>query len=204
MSPNDAISRPPRRIEGAVGFTLLEVLAAVMILAIWFTVIFGTAVQGLRAEGVSRRRLEAAMIADRALAELEASTLDGSVPPIDSDISEEDIYTVTVTVRPFSEGGAAAAAQAVSGANSEDAAPPDLEALLGQQMPERTGNLRAFDIVVAWQEGSIERSVTRTSFAFDLEGALQAYEAAGISIDAATPPSNDDPSGAQPATAEGA
>jgi prepilin-type N-terminal cleavage/methylation domain-containing protein len=49
------------------GFTLLEVLAAVAILSIWFIVIAGTSVQGLRAEGESRRRLEAGQMADRIL-----------------------------------------------------------------------------------------------------------------------------------------
>ena len=38
-----------RRID--TGFTLLEVLAAVAILGIWFTVLANVAIQGLRAEG---------------------------------------------------------------------------------------------------------------------------------------------------------
>ena len=71
------------------GFTLLEVLAAVAILSIWFIVLMGSAIQGLRAEGVSKRRLEAAMIADRKLSELEAASLGGTVPEATDDVSEE-------------------------------------------------------------------------------------------------------------------
>jgi len=70
------------------GFTLLEVLAAVAILAVWFILIAGTAMQGLRAEGISRRRLEAAMIADQAMAELRQQVADLSLTIADKVLGE--------------------------------------------------------------------------------------------------------------------
>jgi prepilin-type N-terminal cleavage/methylation domain-containing protein len=176
------------------GFTLLEVLAAVMILAIWFSVIFGTAVQGLRAEGISRRRLEAAMIADRAMAHLETATLDGTVPRVTSDVSEEGDYTVTVTVRPFVEPGGATGAPGGAPPPDDDAAAPGLEALLAQEIPARAGELRVLDVSVMWEEGASEHSVSRTGFAFDLQTAVGAYEEAGIAPtgEAPTPDTNSD------------
>ncbi len=173
------------------GFTLLEVLAAVAILSIWFIVLMGSAIQGLRAEGVSKRRLEAAMIADRKLSELEAASLGGTVPEATDDVSEEGEFTVTVVVRPFVEpsgeeaGGLAAAVG--------EPAPP-LDSLLASELPERGADLRRMDVTVAWTEGAGELQVTRTSFAFDLESALEDYEAEGIEVagEAAGEPSLDD------------
>lgn len=163
------------------GFTLLEVLAAVAILSIWFIVIAGTSVQGLRAEGESRRRLEAGMIADRILADLEASTTDGSVPEPTQEVREEGNYLLTISVAPFlgsdPSGGAPVGNPPAPGTA---AAALPLDQLLATEMAERSANLQRLDVQVTWTEGDVEKSVTRTSFAFDLVAARQAYDAAGI------------------------
>ncbi len=156
------------------GFTLLEVLAAVAILAIWFLVIAGTAIQGVRAEGLSRRRLEAALIADRKLSEIEASALGGSIPPNGTDESEEEYFDVIVVIAPFILDDAPPA----SNSNSSD--PPNLEALLAQDLAQRSQDLRRVDVQISWEEAGQEQSVERTSFIFDLESAVAAYDAAGI------------------------
>ncbi|MFB3118027.1 MAG: prepilin-type N-terminal cleavage/methylation domain-containing protein, partial [Myxococcota bacterium] len=46
------------------GFTLIEVLGAVAILAILYTTLATVAIRGLRSEGESRRMLEASLLAD--------------------------------------------------------------------------------------------------------------------------------------------
>ena len=51
------------------GFTLLEVLAAVAILGIWFVVLASVGIQGLRAEGTNERRIRASLLADTILSE---------------------------------------------------------------------------------------------------------------------------------------
>ena len=80
------------------GFTLLEVLAAVAILGIWYMVIAGLAMQGLRSEGESRRLLEASLVADAAIADLEGSVADGTPPPIEVTEEEKDDFLVITEV----------------------------------------------------------------------------------------------------------
>ena len=53
------------------GFTLIEVLGAVAILAILYTTLATVAIRGLRSEGESRRMLEASLLADWQLSEFE-------------------------------------------------------------------------------------------------------------------------------------
>lgn len=178
-------SRPARAVEA---FTLLEVLAAVAILAIWFIVIAGAATQGLRAEGISQRRLEAGMIADRYVAQLEASTVDGEAPELVNDVAQEGDFQIAVIVTPFAE------------AAPGNAAPPpadgvvaaDLQSLLAQEMPERVADLRRFDVRVTWTEVGLEQSVERTGFAFDLTTAQEAFDEAGIPGAPTTPPAQEE------------
>ncbi len=177
------------------GFTLLEVLAAVAILSIWFIVIAGTGMQGLRAEGVSRRRLEASMIADRILSDLEASTTDGSAPEPMEETSEQDIYVLSVIVAPFVGADPQAAAPVVnpSAPDSGELALP-LDQLIASEMPERSAHLRRIDVRVSWLEGEMEQWVDRTTFAFDLVAARQAYDDAGLQSSApATPGQGNQP-----------
>ena len=46
------------------GFTLLEVMAAVAVVAIVFTTLARVANQGMQSQGISKRRLEASLLAD--------------------------------------------------------------------------------------------------------------------------------------------
>ena len=160
------------------GFTLLEVLAAVAILSIWFIVIAGTSVQGLRAEGMSMRRLEAALLADRIVADLEAATLDGTVPEASNDRSQDGIFTITTQVKVFSlglGGGDRAARAPAQEPEPEPQGEGDMHALLSSEMPGQSRNLRTIDVRVTWREGAAERSVHRTSYAFDLLKAAEVY-----------------------------
>ena len=88
----------------ASGFTLLEVLAAVAILAIWYVVIAAMATDGLRKQGLSLRLMEASGIANRYMAEIEASTLDGTVPPLRDEETEEGDFLVHIFIVPFGFG----------------------------------------------------------------------------------------------------
>ena len=53
------------------GLTLLEVLAAAMIFAMVMTVLIGTSSNAVHHVGVSARRLEAGLVADNLLSDLE-------------------------------------------------------------------------------------------------------------------------------------
>ncbi|MAJ62212.1 MAG: hypothetical protein CBC48_21085 [bacterium TMED88] len=162
------------RSHRSEAFTLLEVLAAVLILAIWFLVIASTAIQGVRAEGLSRRRLEAALIADRRLSEIETSALDGSIPQNGTDESEEAQFDVVTSVNPF------ILDDTVPASGNGAAGPQGLEPLLARDLAPRNPDLRRVEIQVIWEEAGQQQTVERTSFIFDLESAVAAYDEAGI------------------------
>jgi prepilin-type N-terminal cleavage/methylation domain-containing protein len=62
------------------GFTLIEVLGAVAMLAILYTTLSTVAIRGLRSEGESQRMLEASMLADWELSEKRARPLRSESP----------------------------------------------------------------------------------------------------------------------------
>ena len=163
------------------GFTLFEVLGAVALLAIVYSTLATVAIRGVRSEGESRRTLEASLRADWELAELELQIDRGAVPELGTRESEEgeDGLIVTWEVSPFTPqfgGDSPADLLAVDGGASptdsftleslasggggglaelfespDDSAPPFLQIL----------------ITVSWQEGAIQRSVTRTTYMVD-------------------------------------
>ena len=59
------------------GFTMVEVVAAVAILGIWFTLLVTLVSDGVASETTSHIRLEASLLADEVLADAEATLLSG-------------------------------------------------------------------------------------------------------------------------------
>lgn len=154
------------------GFTLLEVLAAVAILGLWYVVITHSSVLALYTEGENLRRLEAGAIADIRLAEIESVVQAVGISEIEDTDSEEGDYRVRVEVLPFSMGGAATAASAV------DVQQPDLRAMLTSEMLGAVMHLRTLRVAVGWLEPDGPRIVSRTSFAFDEEAYIAQLEEA--------------------------
>jgi prepilin-type N-terminal cleavage/methylation domain-containing protein len=153
------------------GFTLLEVLVAVAVFGLLFTVLTGIAMQGLRAEGESDRELRASLLADRALAELETNLDLGVVPPLGREEREEEEFLVEVEVAAFDlelpedpRGKRELGRQVPSGS------------LLGRGPGSSASPLRRIDVRVHWGEGVLEREVRRTSFALDAEAAAPLLE----------------------------
>ncbi len=144
-----------RRSPSRSAFTLLEVLAAVAILGVLYVVLADVAIQGLRAEGRSRRRMEASLVADRALSEIEIEIEAGGLPEIGHlPEREEDIFLIAVEVRPYSIPPLGGAAEAGS-----DTGPPPEGGVLA--------SLREIELTVTWLEGVDEQRVVRTTYAFD-------------------------------------
>jgi prepilin-type N-terminal cleavage/methylation domain-containing protein len=138
----------PRR-----GFTLLEVLGAVLVLAMLYSVLAEVAIQGLRAEGESRRRLEASLFADELLTDIEASIEAGDLPPLGVSGEEEDPYIIELEVLPIDT-----RALFPPGLLGED---ETLASLLGSETEESP--LREIVLRISWSEGDRELSVTRTT-----------------------------------------
>jgi prepilin-type N-terminal cleavage/methylation domain-containing protein len=164
MRPEPGIRQARRRS----GFTLLEVLAAVAILGGLYIVLAGVAMQGLRAEGESQRRLEASLLADHHLSELEIQLEAGTPPELGRTESEEDLFRIELEVKPFEISLPAPSTEAGDGAELPSPADDTGTAALAA--------LRTIELTVSWLEGEEERSVVRTTYAFDLEAASELVE----------------------------
>jgi prepilin-type N-terminal cleavage/methylation domain-containing protein len=149
-----------------VGFTLLEVMAAVAVLGLVYVVLARGAIQGLQIEGDAGRRLRASLLADRVLNDLEVELAAGEAPRMGETETSEEEFTVTVEVRPFDVSGLLPAALQ----GGEAAARTGLQ-LLQPSVRAGVPTLLTIAVRVAWIEGVSEREVTRNSFAFDAEAA---------------------------------
>lgn len=143
------------------GFTLFEVMAAVIVLGLLYSLLASSAIGGLRAEGTSRRRLEASLLADQGLYELEGQILLGSLPEIGSSEEELDEYFVTVNVQPFDP-------TPFLPQETEERDAPTTRSLLDPPANADESLLRILEVVVSWSEGLDEYRVVRTTFAYDV------------------------------------
>ena len=188
MRPAEPAAIPGLR--GRAAFTLLEVLAAVAILGIVYAVLAGVAIDNLRTEGDTARRLLASLAADRALVAVETLIEAGAVPPLgsygaeDLDLLEADEdesgLLVRIAVTPFESTLVERAAEA----DPRPATGPSLlTPVYGVPSP-----LRRIEVTVLWTDGPLERSVSRTTFALDPAAALPLLEDLfGGELEAPTP-----------------
>jgi prepilin-type N-terminal cleavage/methylation domain-containing protein len=147
-------------------FTLLEVMVAVGVLGLLYTVLAGIAMDGLRAEGETGRRLRASLLADLSLHDLEAGLDLGATPPLGRQEQEQDEFVITVDVSEWE--------LPLPAETGDDPSPP--ASLIRRSRGARSSPLRRIDVHVSWTEGVSERSVTRTSFGLDLEAAAAALD----------------------------
>ncbi|HET6304326.1 MAG TPA: type II secretion system protein [Myxococcota bacterium] len=166
-------------------FTLLEVLVAVGVLGLLYTVLAGIAMQGLRAEGESGRELRASLLADGALAELETSGDFRVAPPVER---EEEDFVVTVEVAPF-ELELPASRRRERGERAKE---PTVSLIHGGP-GSPASPLRRIEVTVSWSEGVFEREVRRTSFALDPEAAAPILESLAASQEAREQADDDEP-----------
>jgi prepilin-type N-terminal cleavage/methylation domain-containing protein len=146
------------------GFTLLEVLLAVAVLALVYTALANTAIQALRNEGESIRRLEASLLADRVLADVEVALEEGAPPPLGREENESDDFAIVTEVSAYDLPLELEAPEALKGGAT----------LFGSRGREST--VRRIDVSVSWTEGTEELTVHRTSFGLDLEQAAPLLE----------------------------
>jgi len=185
-------------------FTLLEVMAAVLILGLLYAVLAEAAIRGLRSEGVSRRKVEASLIADRFLSDLEAQLALGQIPKSGQEEQSVDVYRVGISVQPFDPTPILDTIEKIEkergidrkprmqkseeqnsmevGAQNPGATPT--EDLLAPPRTGQEGRLRRIDVSVTWQDGEREEHVSRTTFAFDTSGLEQLFPKKGEGLDA--------------------
>lgn len=156
------------------GFTLLEVLAASLIFSMVVTVLIGSSTETVQRALISVNRLEASQIADRELALLETLLNMQQTPPEDKEEFDEE-FVIRVISSPAledldgGESGGGSGFPSLSGGGGGG-----LGSLLTLQAPGIDQFLLRYDIVVEWIEGANPSSLTRTTYAFDWEGARAA------------------------------
>lgn len=178
---------------GRRGFTLLEVLAAVALLGIAYTVLGGAGIQGLQHEGEAARRFEASLLADRVLDGIESAFDGGSAPPLGEDEQVEGDFRISIRVDPFDavvpeRDRPRALERAEERARRPGEARrdgPDLGPSLLVGAGGQPGPLRRVEIAVAWSEGWGERRVTRTTFGLDPDAAAEVLSALSAAAEAA-------------------
>jgi prepilin-type N-terminal cleavage/methylation domain-containing protein len=180
------------RCSRARGFTLFEVMAAVLVLGILYTVLASTAIQGLRAEGDSKRRMEASLVADEYLAQIEAGIASGVFPELGTTQEElEGGYQVVVEVVPFDP-------SPYLGEKFKEQLPqpgdPTPSLLAPPARPDQS-LLRSVSVSVRWVEPEGEHEARRATLAYDAatiaslfpdQAGAESTEVAGDESDAAS------------------
>lgn len=166
--------------------TLLEVLAAVVVVGITYVVVFFPALsESLHREGENKRRIRATLLADETLVGIEAEVERGLVPRNGLEEREVDEFSVEVETAPlFLELPAAERDNPYQGRGT------DPNGLLGSPTRPNSSTLRRIDVRVRWIEGFSDREVGRTTFAFDPSSAQAALQSL---IDAAVEDALDAP-----------
>lgn len=156
---------PSGAAESRGGFTLFEVLAAIAIFGLVFTMLAQVAMQGLAAEGEASRRLRASLLADRLLGELEGQLAAGAAPPPGLTEDEIEEFTTEVEIRPYDFAIHLASADIPDYITEGTRGQRPLPLL---EPPNRgTAVLLQLDVRVRWLEGVFERVVTRSTFGLD-------------------------------------
>ncbi len=153
-------------------FTLIEVMAAVFMLALFVAAISGMLTQAQRQEGDARRRARAAAYADRLLAEIDESVLRGAaLTPATRDTHEGDL-SATTTIAAFDPATLLPpVAEAEPGARPAAAAPP--EGWLAGPTAKTAPPILEISVRVSWDGAPLDADtqqpagVKRRSFALN-------------------------------------
>ena len=158
----------------------MEVLGAIAILGISYTMLATSSIDGLRLIGESTRRSDASLLADRLLADIELMAEIGQPIYVGFDEQEEDPFTVVVEILDLAEEFAGSSRYA----ESEDL----LEFLAAEANGPFSefrdsnwllGYLREVHIRVQWQEGAKEITVSRTAYIYDQQAWMESQRNRG-------------------------
>jgi len=160
------------------GFTLLEVLGAVLIFVAAFAVLVGTSGELIQRISTTEIRLEASEIAERELARLEAALASRQTPPEDREEQLEEGYTLRLWSEPAIDdlGGAGSGDGAGGGEVSLAALTGGgmIGPMIAMQAPGLDAFILRYEIRVEWGEFDPPSFERRTTYAFDWEGARTA------------------------------
>src|SRR5215475_9230102 len=156
------------------GLTMLEVLGAAALLAFAYIALTRSEIEGLRSEQEANRRLQASLLADQHLSDLELELSAGTAPTLGkTEEKADEIFRVRTEVRAF-EPPKREVAQPVglpegslAARHAERAVDPNAPSFFAEPRagaPDPNPPLRTIEVVVLWDEGIYEREVRRTTF----------------------------------------
>jgi len=157
------------------GFTLLEVLGALLIFFVVMTVLVGTSSEAMSRIRDVTTRLEASELADQELARLEVALAQKLEPPEDREEEFEE-FRVLVSSSPALEdlGGGAAPGEGSGDPLALLTGGGALGPAIATQAPGIEAFLLRYDIRVEWGDEFQTYVVARTTYGFDWEGARAA------------------------------
>jgi hypothetical protein len=138
-------------------------MAAVALLGIVYTFLAKAATQGVRSEADSKRRMEASLLADATLAEIEIRLAVGEALQLERTESEQEEFRISVEVTPFE------LPAELAGGLAETA--PDAPSAFGAAGADAPSLVQRVEVRVVWHDGIFERSAERVTFAFDTQAA---------------------------------
>ena len=144
------------------GFTLIEVMGAVLVLGLLFTWLASVAMIGLRSEGTDRRRADAELLADLELTTIEASVTAGLMPKDGRSERDEEPFRVLLEVAPTDVLSLLPAPLAKDIAQKSD---PRAPSVLHDERGE--SRVRRVSVIVEWDEAGEPAQVERTTYAYD-------------------------------------
>lgn len=154
------------------GFTLIEVLGAVALLALVYSTLSTVAIRGLRSEGESQRILQASLRADWEMSQLEMQIEQALLPEVGVTETEEDDLKLTWEVTGF---------RPPLGGGEPNPLSPWPQSAANKPLFDDSGSPKPsfLQIVlrVSWLEGEQERSVQRITYAVDEGAALNSMAA---------------------------
>jgi prepilin-type N-terminal cleavage/methylation domain-containing protein len=164
-------SRGASRVRGArSGFTLIEVLAAVALLGILYAVLARVAIEGLRAEGDSERRLEASLLADASVDALNGVAL----PTLGHSETASGDFSIAIDVTAFEIPPQWGVGETQESKDAKPAKPLLLTSAPGGGTPA----LRTVQVTVSWLEGASPHHVSRTTYLLDFHAVAELAAAA--------------------------
>lgn len=146
----------------SAGLSLLEVLAAVALLGILYAYLARAGAQGILVSGDSRMRLEAALVADYEMTQLETQLAAGVSLELGRSEREFGPFRTVVEVTPLP-----VPPELLPGALPGEGERDDAPTLLVGRTPDEPGMLQVVNLTVAWNDGVDDHEIERTTFAYD-------------------------------------
>jgi len=156
-----SLYQKPRRLWSH-GFTLVEVLGAMLILVIFLFPLIGANVTGIRLEASAQRRTEAAQLANQIITELELEIGQGNASLEPGVVTgEDDYFQIESEISEY-----VVELPSVETDRPDEQETPGFDAGFGSDF-ERPNPIRLIQVRIFWEDNGKAHMVQRTTFAIE-------------------------------------